>query len=93
MPFTPIDPADVARIVARVCGTPCPGCGAPVAAGDLTWPITVAVAVVGGGCDACWEAECAAAWWDALPTLSALRGVPGFDPLPSLTAYVTRERT
>lgn len=26
-------------------------------------------------CQLCWEAECSAAWWDALPVMNAMEGV------------------
>lgn len=54
----------------------CPKCGGSCG-DDPRWPVTVEGAVVEGGCQACWEAECAAAWWEALPAMLALVGAGG----------------
>lgn len=53
----------------------CPKCGA---IDDANWPITVGGQVVEGGCQNCWEAECDADWWAAVPVWAAM-GLLGED--------------
>lgn len=31
---------------------------------ELTWPLTICGQIVDGGCQECWEDDCAQAWWD-----------------------------
>lgn len=41
----------------------CPRCHRQVDPTDITWPIDVDGATVEGGCQGCWEADCAVGWW------------------------------
>lgn len=57
----------------------CPKCGAPCG-DDPRWPCYVAGVLTEGCCQTCWEAECAAAWWDALPVMMAMVPAPAAGP-------------
>lgn len=40
----------------------CPKCGK---SNDDNWPLEIKGKIVLGGCQVCWEADCAEAWWQA----------------------------
>ena len=42
----------------------CPRCHQAIEPNDVTWPLTLDDAIVDGGCQTCWEDECAEAWWE-----------------------------
>jgi hypothetical protein len=49
----------------------CPLCGLE---NDYDWPITVNGEIKDGGCQECWEAECAREWWKMIEVLQPLMG-------------------
>jgi hypothetical protein len=55
----------------------CPRCNARIESYDLTWPIWIDGDVVDGGCQDCWETQCAGAWWEFVEQGGARIGVEG----------------
>ena len=41
----------------------CPRCARSVI-DETTWPLTIGGQIIEGGCQECWEEDCATAWWD-----------------------------
>jgi hypothetical protein len=50
----------------------CPRCRRDIAPNETTWPVCVDARLVEGGCQECWEEECAQAWWDAGALIESL---------------------
>jgi hypothetical protein len=47
----------------------CPKCGAK---NNDNWPIRVDGKILDGGCQECWELECAESWWQMVNTFNAV---------------------
>jgi len=41
----------------------CPCCGKT---NDDNWPLQIAGLIMEGGCQECWEIQCARSWWKAM---------------------------
>lgn len=49
----------------------CPKCGIE---NDDNWPLEIDGEVEEGGCQGCWEADCADAWWEMVEYIGAING-------------------
>jgi len=42
----------------------CPLCGEENT--EIEWPLEIDGEIVGGGCQECWEKQCAELWWEKI---------------------------
>ena len=47
----------------------CPKCGI---GNDDNWPLEINGEIIEGGCQDCWEADCANSWWEMVEYIGAI---------------------